>query len=74
MNSSRKIQTAIQVVGATGDVVLFLAGYFMGTGQIVPAVGAMAYKVCTKLVISELMYRRQQLVIREGFEEARGNE
>jgi len=70
MKTSRSIQTAIQVVGATGDIVLFLAGYFMGTGQMVPAAIAIVWKVLTKLLISELMYRRQQAVIKEGFEAA----
>ena len=72
--TSRKIQTAVQVVGSTGEIVLFLAGFFLGSKAFTAAAILICARIIIKLGMSELMYRRQQLIIREGFDEARGNE
>lgn len=73
MNRSRKIQTAVQCVGSAGEVVLFLAGYFLGTKAFVAAIVLILLRIAIKLTVSELMYRRQGAVIKEGFDNARNN-
>lgn len=72
MVNSRKIQTAVQCVGSFGEVVLFLAGYFLGTKAFVAAIVLILLRIVIKLAVSELMYRRQRAVIKEGFEEVQG--
>ena len=72
MKKSRKIQTALQVVGSVGEIVLFLAGFFLGSKAFITAVTLIVARMVIKVVMSELMYRRQQVIIDEGFERANG--
>ena len=71
MKNSRRLQTAVQVVGSTGEIILFLAGFFLGKEAFAAAGILISARIVIKLAISELMYRRQQAVIKEGFEEAK---
>jgi len=65
MKSSRFYQTACQTVGSVGEIILFLAGFFLGKEMFVVALTFLAIRVAHKLVLSELMYRRSKAVIRE---------
>lgn len=71
-NVSRKLQTAVQVIGSTGEIVLFMAGFFLGSKAFVAAGVLILLRIVIKLAMSELMFRRHRAVIKEGFEEARG--
>lgn len=70
MKNSRKIQTAVQIVGSFGEIFLFLAGFFLGSKAFAAACGFIIARVVLKLLMSELMYNRQIAVINEGFERA----
>ena len=65
MKSSRFYQTTLQAVGSVGEVILFLMGFFLGKEMFITALIFLAVKICHKIVISELMYRRSILVVRE---------
>ena len=65
MKSSRFYQTAIQMIGSVGEVVLFLCGFFLGKEMFVTAVIFLIARICHKVVVSELMYRRSITVVRE---------
>jgi len=65
MKSSRFYQTAVQMVGSVGEIILFLCGFFLGKGMFVTAVIFLVIRILHKLVISELMYRRMKSVVRE---------
>ena len=71
MKKSRKIQTAIQIIGSVGEIVLFLAGFFLGSKAFITAAALIVTRMIIKVVMSELMYRRQQLIIDEGLERVR---
>lgn len=65
MKSSRFYQTAVQMVGSVGEVVLFLCGFFLGKGMFYAALIFLIIRIIHKLIISELMYRRMQCVVSE---------
>jgi len=65
MKSSRFYQTAVQMVGSVGEVVLFLCGFFLGKGMFYTALIFLIIRIVHKLVISELMYRRMKCVVNE---------
>lgn len=69
--TSRKLQTAVQIIGSTGEIFLFLAGFLLGKEAFIAASVLIFIRIIIKLVMSELMYRRQQAVIEEGFDNAR---
>ncbi|MBE9550518.1 MAG: hypothetical protein IMF13_00560 [Proteobacteria bacterium] len=70
-NNSRRLQTAVQCVGATGEIVLFLAGFFLGAKVMSAAVLLILARIIVKIGMSELMFLRHRAVIKEGFEEAK---
>ena len=74
MNQSRQLQTAVQIVGSSGEILLFLAGFFLGAKVFIAAGILIGSRVGLKIIMSELMYRRHMAVIREGFEEAKVSE
>jgi hypothetical protein len=65
MKSSRFYQTCIQVIGSVGEVILFLCGFFLGKEMFVTATVLLIIRICHKITISELMYRRSITVVRE---------
>ena len=65
MKSSRFYQTCIQTIGSVGEVILFLCGFFLGKEMFITALIFLAIRICHKIVISELMYRRSITVVRE---------
>jgi hypothetical protein len=54
-----------QIVGSASEIILFLSGFFLGKELIVIAVSLFAARMLTKILISELMYKRMKAVIRE---------
>lgn len=70
MKNSRKLQTAVQAVGSTGEIILFLAGFLLGKEAFIGATILILARIVIKVAMSELMYRRHQAVILEGFDEA----
>jgi len=66
MKTSRNIQTAIQIVGSVGDIVLFLAGFLLGKEAFAIATVLILLRILIKFTMSELMYRRHQALIKEG--------
>lgn len=74
MKNSRKLQTAVQIVGSSGEIFLFLAGFFLGSKAFAAAVGFIVARVVLKLLMSELMYNRQIAVINEGFERSKNDD
>jgi len=65
MKSSRFYQTTLQIVGSVGEIILFLSGFFLGKNMITTAFIFLIVRICHKVVISELMYRRSITVVRE---------
>jgi hypothetical protein len=63
--SSRFYQTCIQVIGSVSEVLLFLGGFFLGKDMVTTAIIFLILRMSHKIVISELMYRRSKLVVRE---------
>jgi hypothetical protein len=53
------------VVGSVGEVILFLCGFFLGKEMFVTALIFLIIRICHKIVVSELMYRRSIVVVRE---------
>jgi hypothetical protein len=65
MKSSRFYQNSIQAVGSVAEVILFLGGFFLGKEMFVTAFVFLILRMAHKILISELMYRRSIIVIRE---------
>ena len=65
MKSSRYYQTMTQIVGSASEMVLFLSGFFLGKELIILAISLFVARMISKVVISELMYKRMQSIIRE---------
>ena len=65
MKTSRSYQTLIQILGSVSEVILFLGGFFLGKKMFVTAVIFLILRMTHKIVMSELMYRRSLLVVRE---------
>lgn len=65
MKSSRFYQNIVQMVGSVGEIILFLCGFFLGKEMFVTALIFLVIRILHKITISELMYRRMKLVIRE---------
>jgi len=65
MRSSRFYQNCIQVIGSVSEVILFLGGFFLGKEMFITAFIFLLLRMSHKIVISELMYRRSKLVVRE---------
>lgn len=65
MKSSRFYQTTLQAVGSVGEVILFLMGFFLGKSMFLTALIFLIVRICHKIIISELMYRRSITVVRE---------
>lgn len=65
MKSSRFYQTSVQVIGSVSEILLFLGGFFLGKEMIITAVIFLLLRMSHKIIISELMYRRSIMVVRE---------
>ena len=65
MRNSRFYQTCIQVVGSVSEVILFLGGFFLGKEMFITAFIFLLLRMTHKILVSELMYRRSKLVVRE---------
>jgi hypothetical protein len=65
MRSSRFYQNSVQIIGSVSEVILFLGGFFLGKEMIITAVVFLALRMSHKVVMSELMYRRSVVVVRE---------
>lgn len=65
MKSSRYYQTSSQIVGSVSEIFLFLGGFFLGKDLILLAISLLIFRVVSKWVMSELMYRRMQAVVGE---------
>jgi hypothetical protein len=66
MKSSRFYQNIIQILGSISEVILFLGGFFLGKEMIITAVVFLGLRMSHKIIMSELMYRRSIVVVREG--------
>ena len=66
MRSSRFYQTCLQVIGSVGEIILFFCGFFLGKEMFVTAFVLLAIRIVHKVIISELMYRRSIVVVREN--------
>jgi hypothetical protein len=53
------------VIGSVSEVLLFLGGFFLGKDMIATAIIFLLLRMSHKIIISELMYRRSKLVVRE---------
>jgi len=62
---SRYYQTAVQIIGSIGEVVLFFSGFFLGKEAFVAAFILITVRIAFKLLVSEFMYRRMKAVVRE---------
>jgi len=69
MKSSRWYQTTIQIIGSCSEIILFLGGYFLGKEMFIVAGTLLAIRMTNKIILSELMYRRSKLVVREELNE-----
>ena len=65
MKSSRFYQNCVQMIGSVSEVILFLGGFFLGKEMFITAFVFLILRLCHKIVISELMYRRSITVVRE---------
>ena len=65
MKSSRFYQNCIQIVGSVSEIILFLGGFFLGKEMFIAAFIFLLLRIFHKIVISELMYRRSIIVVRE---------
>lgn len=68
MKSSRYYQSVLQVIGMGGEVLLFLSGVFVGKGETLIAICFLILKMANKYLVSDLMYRRHQALLRESKE------
>jgi hypothetical protein len=53
-------------VGSVAEVILFLGGFFLGKEMFVTAFIFLIARMAHKILISELMYRRSLVVVKEG--------
>ena len=65
MKSSRYYQTVAQIVGSGSDIVLFCSGFFLGKEMFAIALSLMLLRLISKVVMSELMYKRMKAIIKE---------
>lgn len=68
MRSSRFYQNCIQTIGSVSEVILFLGGFFLGKEMFITAFAFLVLRIIHKITISELMYRRSLVVVKEGVE------
>ncbi len=68
MKSSRFYQNCVQTVGSVSEVILFLSGFYLGKEMFITAFIFLMLRIANKIVISELMYRRSLVVVKEGVE------
>lgn len=54
------------MVGSVSEVILFLGGFFLGKEMFITAFVFLVLRMTHKIVISELMYRRSLVVVKEG--------
>ena len=66
MKSSRFYQNCIQTVGSVSEEILFLGGFFLGKEMFITAFIFLILRMAHKILISELMYRRSLVVVKEG--------
>ena len=66
MKSSRFYQNCIQAVGSVAEVILFLGGFFLGKEMFITAFIFLLLRMAHKILISELMYRRSLVIVKEG--------
>ena len=62
---SRYYQTAVQIIGSVGEIVLFFSGFFLGKEAFVAAGILITIRIGFKLLVSDFMYRRMKAVVRE---------
>jgi len=65
LKPSRYYQNGVQIIGSFGEILLFLAGVFLGKEMMITAIIFLSLRVINKLVISEFMYRRMKAVVKE---------
>jgi len=65
MKPSRYYQNWIQSIGAGSEVVLFFSGFFLGKEMFVLAALLMIFKIFSKFLMSECMYKRMQAIFKE---------
>jgi len=70
MKSSRYYQTTAQIVGSGSEIILFLSGFFLGKSMFIIALSLIVLRLISKVVMSELMYKRMKAIILEGDKEA----
>ena len=66
MKSSRHYQNWAQLVGTASEFVLFFSGFFLGKEMFIIAAMLMGFRVASKFIMSELMYKRMQAILFEG--------
>ena len=66
MKSSRFYQNCVQTVGSFSEVILFLCGFYLGKEMLITALIFLVLRVTFKITVSELMYRRSLVVVKEG--------
>ena len=66
MKSSRYYQNLVQIIGSSSEIILFFSGFFLGKEMFLIAAGLLFFRVLSKIVISECMYKRMSAQIEEG--------
>ena len=65
MKTSRHYQTAVQIIGSLGEIILFFSGFLLGKEMFYAAAILVAVRIVFKISVSELMYKRMRAVVRE---------
>lgn len=65
MKPSRHYQHWLQFVSRLSDVILFLGGFYLGRGNLLPAIILLILKLVSGYIISDLVYKRLQAVVEE---------
>ena len=66
LKPSRYYQNFVQIVGSSAEIVLFFSGFFLGKEMFLIASGLLLFRIISKVVISECMYKRMSAQIEEG--------
>ena len=69
LKSSRFYPTSVQLIGSISEIVLFLGGFFLGKQMFTIAIIFLLIRMSNKIIVSELMYRRSIVVVRENIKE-----
>ena len=74
MKTSKFYQRWLQVVSRSSIACLFFSGYYLNKERYDIAIGLLVFQLITGYIISELMYRRQNSVVREESNKQEGTD